>query len=112
MSLIDWGLIANQTRGSISSSSSLRVPEWNMYTSIPHNIRTLSATRRIDAQESRAGGSSPEQQELSFAERLAKGPGLDDFIMNNKYSVYAPNPKVCPSNSMLISAIAGTLVVW
>lgn len=57
-------------------------------------IRFFSVSTTQHARESRAGGSSPEQQEMSFAERLAQGPGLDDFIKNNNYSVYAPNPKV------------------
>ena len=30
----------------------------------------------------------------SFREKLEQGPGLDDFIKGNTYSVYAPPPKV------------------
>jgi len=40
-----------------------------------------------DQEQSQVSGSS------SFRERLARGPGLDDFIQGT-YSVYAPPPKV------------------
>ena len=87
---VAWRVAGNQTNNSVSA---VHVSGFNMYN---ENVsRALSSTHHPAVQESCAGDSSPEQQNMSFAERVAKGPGLDDFIMNNTYSVYAPKPKVC-----------------
>jgi len=84
-----WRVSTNEASDSVSAVKSSVIDLYGSF------IRTVSTTHHFNAQESRAGGSSPEQQEMSFAERLSQGPGLDDFIVNNKYSVYAPKPKVC-----------------
>lgn len=86
-----WRISTNEASDSVSAVNSSVTDLYGSF------IRTITTAHHPNAQESRAGGSAPEQQEMSFAERLAQGPGLDEFIMNNKYSVYAPNPKVCPA---------------